>query len=505
MKKGDRSGKEMQMNIPPINDAGSLLNSISADPKTSAIQGAKGSVNADSKSFQDVWTDQSSAAAQGTDAAKSVKESGPKAKSDDKKPADKADKAESTSKSEKNVKNDTEGKSDKTEKSEKTVGTDDKAVGEDVAPEVDLGEAEVLMTAIAAEFLTRTIEVLDITTEEADAILTDLGMTAEDLLDQDNLTQFVLSAIGEEDTAALLTNEEGYAAFKEITAALDEQLAKPAGEIGIKVSDLKQAIEEVKADVKPEITEQVRPEADVIVKTDDSVSKKISVRVSADEDTADVKNATLSDGQTLGAQAGLRSAGRGNDENAHENAAGHQNAQAQAPVNTELNVPAEEAAQSARYADTQEIADQILDYMKAQVKPDMQSLEMQLHPASLGTVKVSLVSEGGNVTANFVAQNESVRAALESQMVQLRDQFEEQGIKVAQIEVTVEARAFDQRSNEQRQDRNDQQGDDSRIRRTRRLNLGPDFGEEDLEELSDEDRLTAEMMKAEGGTVNYTA
>lgn len=69
--------------------------------------------------------------------------------------------------------------------------------------------------------------------------------------------------------------------------------------------------------------------------------------------------------------------------------------------------------------DTENIMRQIMDYMKIQVKADTSNLEMQLHPASLGTVQVQIASKGGAVTANFIAQNETVKAALESQMVQL--------------------------------------------------------------------------------------
>ena len=69
--------------------------------------------------------------------------------------------------------------------------------------------------------------------------------------------------------------------------------------------------------------------------------------------------------------------------------------------------------------DTQDIMRQIMDYMKVSVKADSSDLEMQLHPQSLGTLHVQVASKNGVVTANFITQNETVKAALESQMVQL--------------------------------------------------------------------------------------
>ena len=73
--------------------------------------------------------------------------------------------------------------------------------------------------------------------------------------------------------------------------------------------------------------------------------------------------------------------------------------------------------------------DQIVEYMKFNLKPDMQEMEMQLHPASLGTVHVQIAAKDGAITAQFAAQNETVKAVLETQMIQLKEQFEEQGIK----------------------------------------------------------------------------
>ena len=64
---------------------------------------------------------------------------------------------------------------------------------------------------------------------------------------------------------------------------------------------------------------------------------------------------------------------------------------------------------------------QIMDYMKVSVKADSSELEMQLHPQSLGTLHIQMASRNGVVTANINAQNETVKAALQSQKVQLKE------------------------------------------------------------------------------------
>lgn len=148
---------------------------------------------------------------------------------------------------------------------------------------------------------------------------------------------------------------------------------------------------------------------------------------------------------------------------------------------------------------TQNIMNQIMDYMRIQLGADTTSLEMQLHPASLGTLQVQIASKGGVVTANFITQNEAVKAALESQMVQLKESFEEQGVKIEAIEVTVQTHEFE-RNLEQGRGRNQQEPE--RRGRARRINLGDPLS---METMAEEDELTAEMMAMEGSTVDYMA
>lgn len=149
--------------------------------------------------------------------------------------------------------------------------------------------------------------------------------------------------------------------------------------------------------------------------------------------------------------------------------------------------------------DTQDIMKQIMDYMKIQIKPDVSNLEMQLHPESLGTVHVQVVSKGGAVTAHFITQNETVKAALESQMIQLKESFQEQGVRVEAVEVSVQAHQFE-RNLEQGRGRQQEQAPSKG--RARRINLNEPL---DLEELEQEEALAAEMMTATGSTVDFTA
>ncbi len=129
-------------------------------------------------------------------------------------------------------------------------------------------------------------------------------------------------------------------------------------------------------------------------------------------------------------------------------------------------------------------------------------MELQLHPASLGTVNVQIASKDGVITAQFTTQNETVRAVIETQMIQLKNQFEEQGIKVDAVEVTVANHEYGHQFSQE--NGNPEQKQSKSAKNTRRINLDEIDGEADIEQMEEPDRIAVEMMQANGGSVDYT-
>ena len=135
-------------------------------------------------------------------------------------------------------------------------------------------------------------------------------------------------------------------------------------------------------------------------------------------------------------------------------------------------------------------------------------MELQLHPQSLGTVNVIVsVARDGSMVAQFTAQNETVKAAIESQVAQLQQRFDEQGIKVNAVEVTVQSHQFEQNLEQGAQQQENTGNTRTRSGRAiRRINLGePVSQDNDMEQMDDASRITAQMMAANGNTVDYTA
>ena len=344
-----------------------------------------------------------------------------------------------------------------------------------------------------------------------------LGMTS--LLNADNLTMLALTLYGETDSLALLTNEGLYGTVQELLGSLEELQKGLTEQFSMTEEELQQlaeSMENVRQPVKEPAEEQGKTAENALLQNQEENGK---ITVSVEESTKTVKLTTDEKGNLLQVE---EAAPKESSENQAESDRGQQNAAADDRAGSEgaktenplLNallqnkVPAQEVT----FEQTQEtvlmsrnaneIMDQILDYMKIQLKPGMDQLEMQLHPASLGTVRVQLVSESGEVTARFHVQNEAVKAAIEGQLMELKDNLKGQGIKIEAVEVTVESHAFESNLWQGRGREESSSYQEGR-RPRRRINLNQP--EEDFaENAGEEEILAAEMMEANGNTVDYT-
>ena len=156
-------------------------------------------------------------------------------------------------------------------------------------------------------------------------------------------------------------------------------------------------------------------------------------------------------------------------------------------------------------AQMQDIIRQITDRITISAGPEETSMELALHPASLGNVNILLTSGKDGIVAKFTAQNQLVKEAVETQMVQLQQKFDEQGIKVTSIEVTIASHGFEQNLDQEggRQSRNT--GDEKRVKPLRRINLSEIDDEIAMEMNSDAEKIAMQMMAANGNSVDFSA
>lgn len=81
----------------------------------------------------------------------------------------------------------------------------------------------------------------------------------------------------------------------------------------------------------------------------------------------------------------------------------------------------------------QEMAQRIL-WM---VQGNQQNAEIQLNPAKLGSISIKLSIEDDQASISFVTQHSVVKEAVEVSLPRLRDMFEQQGLNLAQADVTA--------------------------------------------------------------------
>ena len=358
----------------------------------------------------------------------------------------------------------------------------------------DLEKVQEVLGTIVQNLIGQITDTFSVSEEELQGVMDELGMTETDLMDPAQLNELLMAVSGAEDSFALLTDEELYGNVKSILDLQKDLTGQAQEELQLTPEKWQDAVTKVVTE-EPVITVEVeehatdaaeRSQSDVELPTvEKEPEEKIQAPVQNTQEEKTKDSGNRHESQTAGQQGNLLL----------------QNLKEENFLSGLQQASQTEGTQT---TDTQDIMRQIMDYMKVSVKADSSDLEMQLHPQSLGTLHVQVASKNGVVTANFITQNETVKAALESQMVQLKESFAEQGVKVEAIEVTVQTHPFEQNLEEGRGTQSDQEsGAGVSRRRTRRINLNTAFAED--EPQTEEDRIAADIMSANGNTVDFTA
>ncbi|MCR5357726.1 MAG: flagellar hook-length control protein FliK [Lachnospiraceae bacterium] len=352
-------------------------------------------------------------------------------------------------------------------------------------------------------------EEFDITDEELELFMAELGLIPSDLLEPDNIKALILDISGEQDPMALITNEELLTSINSITELVLESVEEISQELGISAEEISGIIDKMHEQANAAVPE---PEAeDLSDEAEDEGTMQAGDAVKVEINRTDGSEAQVRPEQVSAERASMERKvsqmmnGRKQEDGMQDAMPGQQFT---GDVSNVDAVSEAQAPMPVSYTDTEEILRQVTDRIKVDIGVDSTSMELQLHPASLGTVNLQIASSNGVITANLLVQNESVKAALESQMVRLLETFEEQGQKVEAIEVSVAGYDLDRSlSGDGRNEGSDRQDKDAaRIGRAtrRRINLN-ELDEEEFEDLTEEEQLAAKIMDANGTSVDFKA
>ena len=390
-------------------------------------------------------------------------------------------------------------KVDKAEKStdvEETQNTDETA--ETVKDELE-EKAEELVQEIAKE--------LGVSVEEVEKVLDELGISLMGLFDKENLTQVVVVLSGAEDVTQIVMDEELFAQVNKLLGTMEEMLTEVSQSTDVTVEELMEYVsrEEFKETV------QVIDESDKNVSKENAVMDEMEVTDAKETVTENSENVDNETEKTVKVE--VSETERSTSEHTENGQSFEQTESNNQFLTNVTNNTLQNSALNAENGmspyltfEAREIMQQILDYIKVQVKPDMTSLQMQLHPEDLGTLQIEVSNKNGVLTAQFTTQDDSVKAVIESQLIQLKENLNEQGLKVQAVEVTVASQQFDRNL-----DKNGNEGtaqEDSKKaskKQIRRINLNELDMENELDETDDAIRIAADMMARNGNTIDFMA
>ncbi len=369
----------------------------------------------------------------------------------------------------------------------------------------DVENVEKELEAAAEELKNEIAEKLDISVEELEFVMETLGLTDASLFTQEGMTSLVMEIQQISTPVELLTNADAYQTLQDLTAIAEELLGNVKEEFQLTDAQMQKALAQF---AENEVASQEVAADEVTLQETDSNETVEDVQQSTENgnNTNDANETTVN-------ETSVKETTESTNKENHAGNNGHEQQADNGQVTSEnsfqlnntqtVNQTTTDFSQNitGNNLSTQEIYDQIGEYIKTNLRPGISEVEMQLNPENLGTLHIHLSSKQGNVTAQLTVQNELVKAALEVQLIQLKENFAEQGIKVDAVEVTVESHAFNQNMQHSNEE-NGQAQTEAKRSSTRNINLNGDWAEE---ELTEEEQLVAEMMEADGNTVDFKA
>ena len=373
---------------------------------------------------------------------------------------------------------------------------------------------------------------LDVTDEQIEKAMEDLGLQFLDLTDQSNLAALVTKLSGSEDSASLLVSD----AFPQIVLKVNDLAGGLQEDLGISMEDLQQMAELVTTDVEEAgTTDNLHEPAKATEGTEETMQKTEDVKdtVVAEEATEQVEiptEETIEPAKVNETDENVTAVSKDvttekQTDQGQEDATDQDTdaflkqqtkteihptqdltpMQAESPI-TEFASHMEPTVElpTGESVSVQSIIDQIVEASRTTMDGDKTTVEMLLHPEGLGKVLMEVTEENGQVRAHIYTQNEQVKEALENQMFQLKEQMNQSQTKVQSVEISVGTHEFERNleAGQQNQEQG-QEGQNQRPKKMRNLNMN---GLDDLQGLmTQEEELVTKMMRDQGNTVNYTA
>ena len=345
---------------------------------------------------------------------------------------------------------------------------------------------------------------LDISDDKLEEVMSILGLTNADLLQSQNIADIFMEVTGTQDAMDIITDAALTQSFQNIISTVEQAVDNLSEDTGMSIEQIKDFINDNMTNSAAVVDDKTVVDD---IRTEENVQTNASDKMTGDnEDVNSVNEDTLDNiSQSVEKKITIQS-----DNKSSDNMKGYNGSDKSSDVKTTVSEISSNLVQSIQNSfeevmnttTTQtvngaDVIKQIINSVKVTGNNVVQSMEIQLNPEHLGKVTLNVTSKSGVITAEIVAQNEQVKKAIESQINTLKDNFENQGIKIEAVEVTVQSHSFESGQNLKGND--SEQG--KRFKGTRKA-----VRLEDFEEMSEEsDELIDNLIQNENSSVEYTA
>lgn len=426
------------------------------------------------------------------------------------------------------------------EKKESVTEYDKYSVKEDRIPEAanqpdqaQMEKAQKSLEEFATEVEKQVEETFGVTKEQLEEAMSELGLTFVDLMNPTNLASLVMKLTGQEDSLGLLMNADFQELMQDVEVLSENlllNLGMTAEEAAKLMTQLEQNMLQNPEEVMETVQNQQIPEQEesslqaagteqqenIIVQTTEPEQKSIQITADTQEETSGVAQEEVAveedmdDGQgqntqdsNLGSSDTERTSAKKTEGLADGKTIVNETITNPQPSVRNVEVPVNTAPQNTTVNVT-DLIRQVSEFTRIMYQGNVTSMEMQLNPENLGKIYVQVTAKEGVITAHLAAQNEAVKEALESQVVLLKENMNQQGLKVEAVEVTIASHEFERNLEENQHNQSQEEQKEQAAKNIRRgISLNQ------LDELSglmsEEEILAAKIMRDNGNSVDFTA
>lgn len=290
-------------------------------------------------------------------------------------------------------------------------------------------ESRVEVGKIEQKLKEKVTKLLGITEEELTQMLEGIDMSIIDLLIPQNMQMFLGKLFSSESSMLLIEAD-----IVENIKLLKSEVNQILEDLDINIDQLEQLLLQ---ENNVEVNEEVNKE-DVKMIDDVDSEEVIEVEVTDERTTTNKSSQTNSNNLDM-------SSNNFNDSN--------NQIISTTSVKTEFSIDGIQEIVSQK-VNGEEVIKQIVSSIKINLSDESSRMFIQLKPEHLGKVALAISSEQGIVTAQFFAENSSVKELIETNLAHLRTSLQQQGIEVDELEVVLgDSNFFD--NEEQKEQTND--------------------------------------------------